>query len=128
MTARSITSSWHPIPIKIFTLLNQEIAAKKADPDYSLIPMTTEGCVVRMADTIAYIGRDLEDAIRWVFSIAGIYPIPFPDSGRHQRDHRLPAGNRCDPETVMKTSLWPSVLKISDALKALKHLIWNAST
>ena len=26
--------------------------------------MTTEGCVVRMADTIAYIGRDLEDAIR----------------------------------------------------------------
>jgi dGTPase len=27
-------------------------------------PMTMEGCVVRMADTIAYIGRDLEDAIR----------------------------------------------------------------
>jgi len=28
------------------------------------IPMTMEGCVVRMADTISYIGRDLEDAIR----------------------------------------------------------------
>ena len=28
------------------------------------IPMTLEGCVVRMADTISYIGRDLEDAIR----------------------------------------------------------------
>jgi dGTPase len=27
-------------------------------------PMTLEGCVVRMADTISYIGRDLEDAIR----------------------------------------------------------------
>jgi len=26
--------------------------------------MTLEGCVVRIADTIAYIGRDLEDAIR----------------------------------------------------------------
>jgi dGTPase len=26
--------------------------------------MTFEGCVVRMADTIAYIGRDIEDAIR----------------------------------------------------------------
>jgi dGTPase len=26
--------------------------------------MTLEGCVVRMADTVAYIGRDLEDAIR----------------------------------------------------------------
>jgi len=28
------------------------------------IPMTMEGCVVKMADTISYIGRDLEDAIR----------------------------------------------------------------
>jgi len=28
------------------------------------IPMTMEGCVVRMADTISYVGRDLEDAIR----------------------------------------------------------------
>jgi dGTPase len=28
------------------------------------IPMTMEGCVVRMADIISYIGRDLEDAIR----------------------------------------------------------------
>jgi dGTPase len=26
--------------------------------------MTLEGCVVRMADTIAYVGRDVEDAIR----------------------------------------------------------------
>lgn len=25
--------------------------------------MTLEGCVVRMADTVAYIGRDIEDAI-----------------------------------------------------------------
>jgi len=29
-----------------------------------LRPMTLEGCVVRMADTISYIGRDIEDAIR----------------------------------------------------------------
>jgi dGTPase len=30
----------------------------------ALVPMTLEGCVVRMADTISYIGRDIEDAIR----------------------------------------------------------------
>ena len=53
-----------PNPDKDFTVFEAEIAAKKADPDFPLIPMTTEGCVVRMADTIAYIGRDLEDAIR----------------------------------------------------------------
>jgi dGTPase len=53
-----------PTPDKDFAVFEAEIAAKKADPDFPLIPMTTEGCVVRMADTIAYIGRDLEDAIR----------------------------------------------------------------
>jgi dGTPase len=53
-----------PDPDKNFPIFESEIAAKKADPDYPLIPMTTEGCVVRMADTIAYIGRDFEDAIR----------------------------------------------------------------
>ncbi len=29
-----------------------------------LVPMSLEGCVVRISDIIAYIGRDLEDAIR----------------------------------------------------------------
>ena len=29
-----------------------------------LIPMTLEGCVVRISDVIGYIGRDLEDALR----------------------------------------------------------------
>jgi dGTPase len=53
-----------PNPEKDFSIFEAEVAAKKADPYYPLIPMTTEGCVVRMADTIAYIGRDLEDAIR----------------------------------------------------------------
>ena len=30
----------------------------------SLVPMTLEGCVVRLSDVISYIGRDIEDAIR----------------------------------------------------------------
>lgn len=30
----------------------------------SLVPMTLEGCVVRISDVIAYLGRDIEDAIR----------------------------------------------------------------
>lgn len=29
-----------------------------------LVPMTLEGCVVRISDMIAYLGRDIEDAIR----------------------------------------------------------------
>lgn len=36
------------------------------EKDYSkkIIPMTLEGCVVRIADVISYVGKDIEDAIR----------------------------------------------------------------
>jgi len=47
---------------KTFASLAAEIRTKLADPDAPLKPMTLEGCVVRLADTISYIGRDLEDA------------------------------------------------------------------
>ena len=49
---------------KTFEDLDSEIEWKKKDPDRDSSPMTLEGCVVRMADTISYIGRDIEDAIR----------------------------------------------------------------
>lgn len=44
-----------------FDIWLEELRRKKTCDE---IPMTLEGCVVRMADTISYIGRDLEDAIR----------------------------------------------------------------
>jgi len=53
-----------PARDKTFETIDQEMAAKKTDSEIKLIPMTQEGCVVRMADTIGYIGRDIEDAIR----------------------------------------------------------------
>jgi len=49
---------------KTFETLKLEMEQKKFSPETPLVPMTLEGCVVRMADTISYIGRDLEDAIR----------------------------------------------------------------
>ena len=49
---------------KGFDDLEREQKAKLKDKKYDLVPMTLEGCVVRIADTVAYIGRDLEDAIR----------------------------------------------------------------
>ncbi|MCF8078531.1 MAG: HD domain-containing protein [Desulfobacterales bacterium] len=53
-----------PVPSKTFETFDREVSAKQADPQMPLFPMTLEGCVVRMADTISYVGRDLEDAIR----------------------------------------------------------------
>jgi dGTPase len=49
---------------KDFDKLDREMLAKRNNPDLALRPMSLEGCVVRMADTISYIGRDIEDAIR----------------------------------------------------------------
>ncbi len=49
---------------KAFSALDMRIRKIQADPSLDLVPMTLEGCVVRMADSIAYMGRDLEDAIR----------------------------------------------------------------
>lgn len=37
---------------------------KDATTSSKLSPMTLEGCIVRVSDVIAYIGRDIEDAIR----------------------------------------------------------------
>ncbi len=46
--------------------LDKEIEdIKKGKQDY--VPMTLEGCVVRFADTIAYLGRDFQDAIEICF-------------------------------------------------------------
>jgi dGTPase len=48
---------------KTFEDHDREIGLKSSEPMTPLVPMTLEGCVVRLSDTIAYIGRDIEDAI-----------------------------------------------------------------
>ena len=48
---------------KDFVKHDAELSAKQQNAHLKLAPMTFEGCVVRMADTVAYIGRDIEDAI-----------------------------------------------------------------
>ncbi|MDD2228109.1 MAG: HD domain-containing protein [Candidatus Cloacimonetes bacterium] len=41
------------------------ILSKKGGNNTQWMPATLEGCVVRITDTIAYIGQDIEDAIRF---------------------------------------------------------------
>lgn len=48
---------------KTFADFDRQRVAKGLDPQQEQFPMTMEGCVVRFADTIAYVGRDIEDAI-----------------------------------------------------------------
>lgn len=53
----------HPERDKDFAAFDRQLLCKSGDPETRLAPMTLEGCVVRFCDTIAYIGRDIEDAI-----------------------------------------------------------------
>ncbi len=46
-----------------FAELDGKITVKGNDKSAKLRPMTMEGCLVRLADTLSYIGRDIEDAI-----------------------------------------------------------------
>jgi dGTPase len=53
-----------PVPGKTEADLQQYISEREAGKTVTFFPMTLEGCVVRITDTIAYIGQDIEDAIR----------------------------------------------------------------
>jgi len=57
-------SKLYPESRKTFEDFDDLVAKLKTGTRTDAVPMTMEGCVVRMADTISYIGRDLEDAIR----------------------------------------------------------------
>jgi dGTPase len=56
-------------------LLNEYRACmEKQSASRNLVPMTMEGCVMRISDIIAYVGRDIEDAI--IVNLIKRYDIP----------------------------------------------------
>ncbi len=74
-----------------------------ADGRRSMAPMTLEGCVVKFADTIAYIGRDLQDA-REVGLIGNGVPLP-----QECRDILgIPTGKSSTP---LSTTFWKTVIR-----------------
>ncbi|MDR2339751.1 MAG: HD domain-containing protein [Deltaproteobacteria bacterium] len=46
-----------------FEEFDRRLAIREEDPSAPVMPMTAEGCVVRLSDSISYVGRDLEDAV-----------------------------------------------------------------
>ncbi|WP_321506576.1 HD domain-containing protein [uncultured Methanoregula sp.] len=63
-----------PEPVASFEAFDRKVK-ETANNKRPCSPMTLEGCVVKFADTIAYIGRDLQDA-REVGLIGDDTPIP----------------------------------------------------
>lgn len=59
-----VSGEYHPVKKTKEEFLKQyEESYTNPEISKQLIPMTLEGCVVRISDIIAYIGRDIEDAI-----------------------------------------------------------------
>lgn len=75
-----------------------------------LRPMTLEGCVVRISDLIAYLGRDIEDAMR-------LNIVSFDDIPDSIKKH-LGSSNREIVNTIIKdvieNSLGKNYIKLSD--------------
>jgi dGTPase len=52
-----------PMGPATFAEFDRRLIVRTHNPQALINPMTREGCVVRLADSISYVGRDLEDAI-----------------------------------------------------------------
>lgn len=72
-----------PTPPKSWQQYHEECLYKHAHPDCSITPMTVEGCLVKMCDTISYVVRDLEDALR--FQLIKTDDIPEMPCGNHPK-------------------------------------------
>lgn len=57
---------------------------KKNHPDANILPATLEGCLVKLCDTMSYIGRDIEDAIQ--LGILNRNDIPLTVLGKSNRE------------------------------------------
>lgn len=42
----------------------EDLQLKKLDPEANILPGTLEGCLVKICDTMSYVGKDIEDAIQ----------------------------------------------------------------
>ncbi len=117
--------SLQPHPGKTFADLDREMELKTNDPEASLTPMTLEGCVVRLADTISYIGRDIEDAIR--LNLISREEIPATTASLLGRTNGAIVYNLV--EDVIKNSMDRNAVgfspEVSEALRELKSFNYD---
>jgi len=99
------------------------IQARQAGLPSPMLPATLEGCVMRISDTVAYIGSDIEDAVR----VGMVSVSELPEICRR----RLGTTNGQIIETIVKDVIRNSLdqgfvcfsPEISDDLRKLKE--WN---
>lgn len=58
-----LRQSISPERSKNWNIFDGEVEKKRKEKEVDILPMTLEGCLVRFVDTIAFVGRDIEDAV-----------------------------------------------------------------
>ena len=97
---------------------------KLSDPDVNIWPGTLEGCLVKLCDTMSYLGRDIEDAIS--LGILSRSQVPETMLGNNNRDilHVLAADvitNSYDKEYIALSQQAYDALKVLRAFN-FKHI------
>jgi dGTPase len=106
---------------KTWEKMEREITERQhqADGHSGILPMTMEGCVVRVADTISYVGRDIEDAITLGFITREDIPAACSDVlGRTNRD----IVNNLVVDVIENSYNQPYIALSPATAKALKEL------
>ena len=89
---------YHPSPLGTFEDFDKKVEKCYTEKDYSatLVPATLEGCVVRICDIIAYVGKDRQDAVK-----AKILPDDALFDGGSHRSVDILEGSRIYLQTVL---------------------------
>lgn len=91
---------------------------KLENPEGSITPATLEGCLVKLCDTVSYVGRDFEDAIS--LGIIKRQQIPETILGRTNRDLLKVVAADILEESYGKDCIAMSQ-KVFDAIKVLRN-------
>lgn len=74
----------HPLFGKTWEDHRDDLEKKLNDSDLNIVPATLEGCLVKICDTMSYLGRDIEDAIS--LGIITRDEVPETHLGKMNRD------------------------------------------
>ncbi len=94
----------------------EEVLRRLKDPQVYIMPKTLEGCLVKICDTMSYLGRDIEDAI----SLGIIKRSDIPGTGMGKSNREILSFLAQD---VIQNSYEKDYIAMSDkAFEALKEL------
>lgn len=107
---------YQPKREKDWTIHQEEVELKRQDPTINLMPMTLEGCLVKICDTVSYLARDLEDAI----SVKILTRDQIPENFLGDRSERI---LKNFAEDLLKMSQGKDAIAISEeAFEAIRTL------